>query len=308
MTGATRKLQSGLALALLALLAGCAGAPPPAAPVGPPSPASGLPPISGLACLPGGGFLAVTDVKNNPKQPPAFPPVLRVRPGEEGRSLTWEPVDVLWPDPEPDREPSDLESVAAVPGTESFLLVESGFFQGRFGRIFRISAGGDFLGSTTLTRPVENIEGTAVARVGDRLVFLAAERAEDAESTTIRWFDLTLEPLGLGESRSVELRLPEPAGPRHRHVSALEADADGRLFAASDFDPPGDRGPFRSIVWEIGRVGEGGVTLLPSPRRVATLDGFKVEALAACQGEDGKARFFLGVDNEDYGGAISPLP
>ena len=304
MTGILRKLRAGLALGALALLAGCAGAgtPAPAVSVGS-EPAASLPPISGLACLPDGSFLAVTDVKNDPSRPSPFPPVLRVRAGE--KRLTWEPVAVRWPDP--DGAPSDLESVAAVPGTDSFLLVESGFFQGRFGRVFRISLSGELLGFMTLTKPVENIEGTAVARAGDRLVYLDAERGENAADTSIRWYDLTLDPLRLGEPRSVRLQLPEPAGPRHRHVSALEVDAAGRLFAVSDVDP-GDVGPFRSIVWEIGQVGEGGVTLLPMPRRVATVDGFKVEALAACPGADGKARLFLGADDEDYGGAIRPLP
>lgn len=310
MTEKIRNLRAGLALGALALLAGCAGmTSTPAAPAvsaaspARSAPASGLPPVSGLACLPDGSFLAVTDVKNDPSRPAPFPPVLRLRAGE--KRLTWEPVAVPWPDP--DGAPSDLESVAAVPGTDSFLIVESGFFQGRFGRIFRISSGGDLLGFTTLTKPVENIEGTAVARVGDRLIFLDAERGENAAATAIRWYDLTLDPLRLGEPRSVELRLPEPAGPKHRHVSDLAVDAAGRLFTVSDVDP-GDLGPFRSIVWEIGRVGEGGVTLLPTPRRVATVDGFKVEALAACQGADGKTRLFLGADDEDYGGAIRPLP
>lgn len=305
MTDILRKLRAGMALAAFALLAGCAGTPVPAVSTvsaARPAPASGLPPVSGLACLPDGSFLAVTDVKNDPSRPALFPPVLRIRAGE--KRLTWEPVAVRWPDP--DGAPSDLESVAAVPGTDSFLIVESGFFQGRFGRIFRISSGGDLLGFTTLTKPVENIEGTAVARVGNRLIFLDAERGEDAAATAIRWYDLTLDPLRLGEPRSVELRLPEPVGPRHRHVSALEVDAAGRLFTVSDVDP-GDLGPFRSIVWEIGRVGEEGVTL-SAPRRVATVDGFKVEALAACSAADGQARLFLGADDEDYGGAIRPLP
>jgi hypothetical protein len=218
-------------------------------------------------------------------------------------------VPVLWPDP--DGAPNDLESVAAIPGTDSFLIVESSYRDNRFGRILRVTADGELLSFTSLIPPVTNVEGTAVAKVGERLVFLDSERGEDQADTSIRWFELRLDPLTLGQPRSTELRLPEPAGKGHRHISALEVDGQGRIFAVSTADP-GNAGPFRSIVWEIGKVEESAdlpaVTLLREPRRLATVDGFKVEALAACTGADGKERLFIGTDDEDYGGAIRPLP
>ena len=282
-----------------------AAAPPAAAPAN-----RTLPPVSGLGCLPGGGFLVVTDVKNDkndPSQTGGMPPLLRVLPASKGS--TWEPVTVLWPDP--DGAPNDLESVAAIPGTDSFLIVESSSRDNRFGRIFQVAADGRLLGFTSLIPPVTNVEGTAVARVGERLVFIDSERGEDQSDTSIRWFELRLDPLTLGQPRSTELRLPEPAGTHHRHISALEVDGQGRIFAVSTVDP-GDPGPFRSIVWEIGQVEESAglpaVTLLREPRRLATVDGFKVEALAACSSADGKERLFIGTDDEDYGGAIRPLP
>jgi hypothetical protein len=304
-----------LAVGLLAVL-GCVGTsePPQTAPAAVaavpavPAPSSpSLPSVSGLGCLPGGDFLAVTDVKNDAKGPGALPPLMRVHPGEKG--YAWEPVAVPWPDP--DGVPNDLESVAAIPGTGSFLLVESSYWESRFGRILRISGDGRLLSFTSLIEPVTNVEGTAVAKVGERLVFLDAERGEDQADTRLRWFVLGLEPLTLGQPRSTDLRLPEPAGPHHRHISALEVDGQGRIFASSTLDP-GNQGPFRSIVWEIGKVeeiaGQPAVTLLPQPRRLATIDGFKVEALAACPGTDGKERLYVGTDDEDYGGAIRPLP
>ncbi len=301
-----------LAVGLLIALEACAGTsePPQTVPTATPTAALAngtLPPVSGLGCLPGGGFLVVTDVKNDPSQTGGMPPLLRVIPGTKG--ATWEPVSVLWPDP--DGAPNDLESVAAIPGTDSFLIVESSYRDNRFGRILRVTAAGRLLGFTSLIPPVTNVEGTAVAKVGERLVFLDSERGEDQADTSIRWFELRLDPLTLGQPRSTELRLPEPAGKGHRHISALEVDGQGRIFAVSTIDP-GDTGPFRSIVWEIGQVEESAglpaVTLLREPRRLATVDGFKVEALAACPGTDGKERLFIGTGDEDYGGAIRPLP
>jgi hypothetical protein len=302
-------MRKVLAVCLLVALGACAGTSEPqpqTAPAAAPLPTNGtLPPVSGLGCLPGGGFLVVTDVKND--QTGGMPPLLRVLPGAKGP--TWEPVTVLWPDP--DGAPNDLESVAAIPGTDSFLIVESSYRDNHFGRILRVTADGGLLGFTSLIPPVTNVEGTAVAKVGERLVFLDSERGEDQEDTSIRWFELRLDPLTLGQPRSTELRLPEPAGKGHRHISALEVDGQGRIFAVSTVDP-GNPGPFRSIVWEIGQVEESAglpaVTLLRDPRRLATVDGFKVEALAACPSADGKERLFIGTDDEDYGGAIRPLP
>lgn len=301
------------AASLLVVLAACAGSsesPQTAATAAPTAAPANLtlPPVSGLGCLPGGGFLVVTDVKNDPPQTGGMPPLLRVLPATKGS--TWEAVPVLWPSP--DGDPNDLESVAAIPGTDSFLIVESSYRDNRFGRILRVTADGQLLGFTSLIPPVTNVEGTAVARVGERLVFLDSERSEDQADTSIRWFELRLDPLTLGQPRSTELRLPEPDGKGHRHIAALEVDGQGRIFAVSTADPD-NAGPFRSIVWEIGQVEEGAaglptVTLLREPRRLATIDGFKVEALAACPSADGKERLFIGTDDEDYGGAIRPLP
>ncbi|MFP5287142.1 MAG: hypothetical protein ACLGI9_15485 [Thermoanaerobaculia bacterium] len=287
-------------------IASCAGRTPPPAMPEPAPPAAqprALPPVSGLGCLPDGSLLAVVDTKNN--APMGAPRVVRVR-LSDGES-SWEPVAIDWPGP--DGASNDLEGVAAVPGTDSFLLVESSYFQGRFGRIFQVSPQGDLLRSGKLPTDVDNIEGVGVAEVGGRLVFLFGERGNG----TIRWADLDLSGTGiaLGESRSVRFQTADPQGPNHREISALEVDGEGHLFAVSTIDP-GDRGPFQSVLWEIGEVEESegtvAVTLLPEPRRIADVPDSKVEALTFCQGGDGSRRLFLGTDDEEFGGSIRPLP
>lgn len=301
-----RRIRSLVLLPTVLWIGACAGqTQPQAMPVPAPAaaPPRALPPVSGLGCLPDGSLLAVVDTKNN--APAEVPRVVRVR--LSGRESSWEPVAVDWPGP--DGASNDLEGVAAVPGTDSFLLVESGYFQGRFGRIFEVSADGDLLRTARLPVDVDNVEGAAVVEIGGRPVLLFGERG----SGTIRWAaldlagtDLTFETIG-----SVRFQAAEPQGANHREIAALEVDPEGRLFAASTVDP-GDRGPFRSVIWEIGRVeGEGGivvVTLLPEPHRIADVPDAKVEALAFCQGADGSRRLFLGTDDEDFGGSIRPLP
>lgn len=301
-----RRIRSLLLLPAALWVAACAGrARPPVLPE--PAPPAvqprALPPISGLGCLPDGSLLAVLDTKNN--APAEASRVIRVRVSEGDSS--WEPVAIEWP--APDGASNDLEGVAAVPGTDSFLLVESSYYQGRFGRIFQVSADGDVLRNGRLPVDVDNVEGAAVAEIGGRPVLLFGERG----SGTIRWADLGLAgtELAFESTGSVRFQTAEPQGANHREIAALEVDPEGRLFTASTVDP-GDRGPFRSVIWEIGRVEENGgtvaVTLLPEPRRIADVPDAKVEALAFCQGADGRRRLFLGTDDEDFGGSIRPLP
>jgi hypothetical protein len=298
----TPRHAAGLALALiLPWLAACAGRPAPQAPpeAAEAARARPLPPLSGLACLPDGSFLAVVDTKSN--APADTPRVIRIRLVDNQPS--WEPVPVDWPDP--DGTSNDLEAVAAVPGTDSFLLVESSFREGRYGRIVQISADGKVLKTGHLPADVENIEGVAVARAGGGLVFLFGERG----SGTIRWAELDLSgaEIRLTEEGSVRFQVADPQGEGHRELSTLEMDTAGHLYTASTVDP-GDRGPFQSVVWEIGQVGDGEVELLPTPRRIADVPDSKVEALAVCPGADGQEQLFLGTDDEDFGGAIRPVP
>lgn len=219
-----------------------------------------------------------------------------------GQDATWEPVPVAWPDP--DGTSNDLESVAAVPGTDSFLLVESGYFEGRYGRILQITLDGKVLRTGHLPTNVTNIEGTAVVGTLSGLAFLFGERQDG----TIRWADLDLSgaEIQFTEKGSVRFQVADPQGTNHRELSTLEADLSGRLFTASTVDP-GDRGPFQSVVWEIGQVGEQ-LSILGEPRRIADVPDAKVEALAFCRGADGKEQLFLGSDDEDFGGSLRPVP
>lgn len=74
-----------------------------------------------------------------------------------------------------------------------------------------------------------------------------------------------------------------------------------------------DTGPFRSIVSGIGRlkVGENGLPMVfisARPRQIATVDGFKIEGLAARGRNSDDYRLFVGTDDEDYGGVLRQLP
>ncbi|MFO1113739.1 MAG: hypothetical protein U1E38_00730 [Rhodospirillales bacterium] len=305
-----RLLALAGSLAALILSAGCStgstGAPPPQT-------ASALPDISGLAWVDGNEFLAIHDVKH----PDDRPSVSLISLPASSAGPARETMEIVWPAPL--GSASDLESIARIPGTSLFLLAESGQAKRAgtsFRRIFLTEYRDrrlDVVDAVDWPVPVHNVEGAAVARSGDQLVFLFAERAEGEPQTLLRWASLSLQPMTFGPFQEVAFSVPDPAGPYARPVSAIEVDDAGRIIVASAIDTGNDSGPFRSVIWRIGRIEDDGgsgprVVFDAQPTRLATLDGIKVEALALRPQPGGAAELFFGTDDEHHGGIIRHIP
>jgi hypothetical protein len=273
--------------------------------------ASTMPDLSGLAWIKDDLFIAVHDAKNFEKNKPRVS-ILRLWRPLSG--ISYKPVKLHWPG---SQGPSnDLESIAHIPGTGQLLLVESGDDRSPYCRIFLANLHWPRLEIASFIKwptPIYNVEGTAVARISRRLIFIYAERAEGKPHTAIRWADLEVGPTRIGAFREVPFTSPDPTGPNTRQVSAIEVDSTGKLYIASTFDPGDDNGPFRSVVWQIGQVelsedGKSQVVLSQNPLRVGTLDGLKAESVAIRKQAGSGADIFFGVDDENYGGTIRLIP
>jgi len=160
--------------------------------------------------------------------------------------------------------------------------------------------------------PVDNVEATEVVQVGQQLLFLYAERADGRGETQVRWAPMSLNPLQFGAFREVTTRAMDPVGDGARAIVALAADSDGFIYSASSYDSGNGGGPFRSVVWRIGRMitaedGQPQVDL-SSARRLATLDGLKVESLAVRESSEHGRQLYFGTDDEHYGGILRLLP
>ncbi|HLM58171.1 MAG TPA: hypothetical protein VK422_18860 [Pyrinomonadaceae bacterium] len=274
-----------------------------------------MPDVSGLAWVERDTFLAVHDAKNPEEN--HLPRVSLLRLPRSAEGVSWKPLEVSWPADA--AKSSDLESVARIPGTSRFLLVESGESSHggrRFIRIFLAELGGESLtirSATEFPYPVKNVEGSAVSRSGNRLVFMWAERGDGQAGTKLSWADLQLEPFRLGAPRQAYFRPGNFTGKNWRPVSAIDVDGQGRVYVASAYDPEDDGGPFASVIWRAGQVrvdraGLVAVNLLSTPRQVARLDGLKVEGLAIRERARGASELFAGVDDENYGGAVRQIP
>jgi hypothetical protein len=280
---------------------------------GAPKSTAALPDISGLAWVSGDRFLAVHDAK-------AFedrPRVSLVELPASSTGVTRQILEVSWL--ESQGLSNDLESGARIPGTSLFLLGESGSGRQigpRSRRIFLAELEGPRLKILDVVDwpvRVKNVEGAAVARVGEQLIFLFAERAEGQPSTLLRWATLTVQPLAFGSFQEVMFTPSDPRGPHARPVSAIEIDEAGRIYVASAVDPGDNNGPFRSVIWRIGQMeadgsGEPRVILDKQPQRLASLDGVKVEGLAVRENHGGNPDIFFGTDDENYGGILRLVP
>jgi hypothetical protein len=275
--------------------------------------ASTLPDLSGMAWVEGDLFLGVHDAKRNPEKY-NWPRVSYVHlPQSELQGVTWQALDLKFPGPE--GRSSDMESASRIPGGDAFLFAESGQEGEDDRRIFyAVYSNGILKIKSHIAWPVgiKNVEATAVCRVGNQLVFLYAERADSLPSTRLRWAELSLNPLKIGEFQEVTYEGVDPAGKGARPIVALDVDSDGFIYIVSAYDSGSDDGPYRSVVWRIGRMiaeEDGNPQVrLGETVQLANLDGLKVESIAIRETDEGGKQIFVGTDDEHFGGIIRLLP
>lgn len=270
-----------------------------------------LPDLSGMAWIEGDLFIGIHDAKRTPEKI-NWPRVSLMRlPKSELQGVIWHPLDLKFPAPE--GRSSDLESAARLPGGKAFLFAESGQ-EGPEPRIFyAVYKEGSLQIESSIVWPVaiKNVEATAVWGAGDRMVFLYAERADGLPSTKLRWAPLLLNPLQIGKFEEVTYNAVDPVEEGARPIVALEIDTDGFIYMASTYDSGSDDGPYRSVVWRIGKmiIDDNGnpKARLGENKRLWTLDGLKVESIAVRKSKEGN-QVYVGTDDEHYGGIIRLLP
>lgn len=276
--------------------------------------------ISGLEWIHDNTFLAVSDAKNPDEI--EFTRVSLLSLPDSLSGLHVNPLKPMFPG----GLSNDFESAAGIPGTNKVLLIESADDNGSYQRIFLADVGEE---NVEIEDDVEwtdftsafNIEGSTVADTGSGLIFIWAERNTYKQFTDIKWTDLQLEPFAIGQSglvNSVPFTLPadlidEKGDPLYnRPLVGLDVDSAGDLYSVAAFDPEGlvtdpDIGPFRSIVFKIGKVITGDVVLDAEPSTMGVLDGLKVESVTIRENGTG-VEIFVGTDDENYGGILRPLP
>jgi hypothetical protein len=231
-------------------------------------------------------------------------------------------------------EPNDLESICSVPtGQEQYIVAESGYKSGRFGRVFRIqvfeSNGIPKARILSFFSPIPandawpdlstpsayQVEGLAciIDREKNLWLLLGTRGSKDVPARII-WGEISgWDAQSPTFSRKGEQSLDEnPLGDRaisEIYLEKLEAET-WRMWASATVDQ-GDDGPFRSIIYSPGVLHSDSHLGLyfEKARHHASwiIEGLKVEGLAGPPDLLPGAAFAIGSDDEHYFGIWRPL-
>ncbi|WP_417760514.1 esterase-like activity of phytase family protein [Shewanella sp.] len=226
-----------------------------------------------------------------------------------------------------DGQASDLESVCKLPqADDEYLLAESGYWNGKFGRIFHIQLQQQqakvlhvyhLPKYVSNSEPVDgdNFEGLACIANGQQTFVVLGERGGsalypsgllrfgvmDAQSADIDWqtyADKALTVSAPGQWHNAKGK---------RSISDLYLDPQGTLWTVATEDA-GDQGPFRSLIYAAAQLVEP-TNAQPLPLKIThqpqaqwQIDGFKVESLAAPTTRISHSVMSFGTEDEDYGG------
>lgn len=227
-------------------------------------------------------------------------------------------------------ESNDLEALAAIPGRKGeFFALESGYYKGKYGRLMRLRAKitGDeqdavcrveTVSAWKLPADTVSLEGLVCLDRGDgKLLILVGERGGEvsAESASgkLSWTEIRLdEPGQLEFEKSSQLPLRIPAAGWTKPVSVrgcadLYVDSANQLWSVAAEDP-GDAGPFRSMIYQVGNLDVNAKPILTPVAKVAPrwrFDGAKVEAVAGPLA--GVGVLSVATDDENYGAMWRPV-
>ena len=260
--------------------------------------------ISGMALLGREGadvsFLVVHDNKNAGE---ARAGVLRCPRGGEPKyaRLDW-PSTAL---------PVDLEALAAIPGAQGEYLAATSK-----GQVYRIEASSSQQSIESVQKldedipganGVSEIEGFALATLGDRIVAAWADRGDDEKAATFSWasFDAARNKLTGAESTTIKVPWPEKNA---RDVSDIRIDSAGAVFITAAYESNDDasNATFASAVYLAGVLKLEDQQIRFSANTALTrlyhFDGRKIEAVELVSGANGGLA--LATDDEHQGSSV----
>lgn len=253
--------------------------------------------------------------------------MLKIR---KGKSPTYSPVAVGdWK--HEDGRASDLESVCSLPGKDSeYLLAESGYWDGDFGRIFHVKHRGataevlhvyhlpKIKGNSKDGPDGDNFEGMACIRDGDTFFVVIGERGgSDAYRNGV----LRIGVLDYGKSSlswdtyshmAIDIAAPGnwDCSRARRSICDLHLDQGGVLWAVATEDKSDD-GPFRSVIYKAATVSiqNSDISVIPIAKKQASwvIEGFKVESLSGPTSVVKGSFMSFATEDEHYPGQWRPL-
>lgn len=273
-----------------------------------------VPDISGIAPVGIDTYLVVHDAKGHK---PKSPRIGLVKINRDKEKLKYVPLAFTNP---PNPITSDLEAICRLPGADEFLITESNYWKGDYGRIFHIKLNGDkvsVLKSIQLPDIDDDFEGMAcAAKSGGDVLVILGQRGGENSGTDIAARSGALRFANYNPSK-LTFAMTDKIMPIHapniwkdndlREITGLSIGADNTLWASAAIDRDKDLGPFRSLIYNLGTVYPNALTPVIETRahNIWVMDGIKIEAVTS--GLDGKSPSY-GSEDEKLGGIWRELP
>ena len=275
-----------------------------------PSHWSAIPDISGIAPIGPDAYLVVHDAKAHKVKKARIGLISINRKNEKLAYTQLKFPKTLTP------PTSDLEGICRVPNrANEFLVNESGYWEGKYGRVFHIKITGENITIiNTMQLPVINgqFEGIAcMPASGNSITILLGQRGGNAANPhgAIKWGNYNLGSHQIKwSSNKIPVTAPNPwHSKRLRGITGLSIDKDGTLWASAAIDLDKDLGPFRSLVYTLGKVSKNSTppVFISANHKVWIMDGIKIEGVTT--GFD-KASISYGSEDEKLGGIWRELP
>lgn len=287
-----------------------------------------VPGISGMALVEDNTYLVVNDKKDGPNDEPRLSIVRVKKAGVSYESVILEGLGIKI---NVQNKPNDLEAVCKIPGTtDEYLIAESGYFSGDYGRILHIKVEqkkdkwvAKYINSfkpfpvppSGETPKEDHIEGMACVEApnGD-LIFILAKRGKNAKLAELVLGKLSPAVSSYNFTRIGSSNLTPVAGyGRGAGDIYLKSISKNRWHVWSVATEDGsDVGPFRSLIYYAGDFvvntpGNYQFTLTHPYTNLWKVDGMKVEALAEPAEVISSSVLSIGTDEDVYGGVWRPL-
>jgi len=274
-----------------------------------------VPDISGIAPMGADTYLVVHDAKAHKVDKPR---IGIVKINRETEKLKYKALAFS---NGPDPITSDLEAICRLPDRpKEFLIMESGYWEGKYGRIFHIEIADkmvNLIHSEQLPDIEDDFEGMACAEKSDGTVFvILGQRGGEKTSADI---SARKGALRFANYNPISHAFTTPGTPvlihapniwrdnALREITGLSLGADGTLWASAAIDLDQDLGPFRSLVYGLGKIYPNAQNpfIASTTHKVWVMDGMKIEAVTS--GFDGKSPSY-GSEDEKLGGIWRELP
>lgn len=253
--------------------------------------------------------------------------ILKIR---KGQSPTYSPV-VVGDWKHEDGRASDLESICSLSGKDDeYLLAESGYWEGKFGRIFHVKHRGataevlhvyhlpEIKGNSEDDPDGDNFEGMACVRDGGTFFVVIGERGGsnayrngvlrigvlDYDKSSLSWDKYSRMAIDIAAPGTWECSCFK------RSISDLHVDRDGVLWAVATEDKSDD-GPFRSVIYRAALISiqNRDISVIPVSKKQASwvIEGFKVESLSGPTSAVTGSFMSFATEDEHYPGQWRPL-